>query len=142
MSYIKKVNQKNIVDISFKDMMEGLEPYVLEELPEGAIGDADALQQIDEMIGRLANLYAYMMSLWARVADHANTLKLLDAQSEYTIMMRKRDALYELARAVRYKHEAASRMLTAHQELEGSNVPFDRADHEGRKMRTWGAVSD
>lgn len=136
MSYIPDVTAENVSEIPFNEMMRGLRSYVLEEVPEGTNADPEVLQDIDRLIGRFANLYSYLIYLYAVVANEANRLKLIDAGESYKLMVRKKDALYELARAVRYKHQACSRMLTAYQEEESpSHPPFDRADYQGREKR-------
>lgn len=144
---IPNVTAQNVVALPFKDMLKGLEPYVLEPVPEGAAGDAEALHAIDRLIGRFANLYTYMIFLYSVVAHESLAMKLLGDDTAYSILQRKKDALYELARGVRYKHEACSRMLTAHITGQEGKAPFDRIDHQARaqkagkkSMHGWEAV--
>lgn len=147
--FIPAVTVNNVIEMGYKEMLEGLEPFVLEEIPEGAAGSPEALLAADRLIGRFANLYSYLIYLFSHVSNEANRMKLMGDNEVYSILTRKKDSLYELARAVRYKHEACSRMLTAHNMAESEEV-FDRVDHQarakraapkkGKRMKAWEAV--
>lgn len=144
--YIPEVTVNNIFEIPFREMLDGISPYALEEVPEGTGRDPDVLHEIDMLLGRFANLYSYLIHLYAAVANEANRLQLSGATDEYKIMVRKKEALYEIARSVRYKHEAVSRMLTVYQEEE---EPFERPNYQAReerqkkrrRMKEWGNVT-
>lgn len=128
------VTTDTLVDMPFRDFLSALEPWLLEPVPEGAEGDPEVLRQIDRLLGRFANLYSYLVFLHAFASYEAKRLSLAGAQQEYSLMIEKRDALYEFSRAVKQKKEACSRMLTVWQEETGSDN-FDRVDYEGREER-------
>ena len=128
------VSVNNLTQISFENMMKGLSPFVLEPLPEGGAGDPVVLAKIDRQLGRLANLYAYLVYLWAHASSETNKYKLRGADAEYHVMMRKKEALYELSRAVKLKWEAASRMITVQQEQDEEET-FERANYPARSAR-------
>lgn len=130
-TYIPTVTPENVISISFREMMDGITPYALIEVPEGA-SDPESLQQIDDLLGKLANLYSYLIVLYSHVANEAARLKIIGLRDEYSLMVRKKDALFEIARGIRYKHQACSRKITAHQEEEGL---YERADYRGREER-------
>jgi hypothetical protein len=141
--YIPKVTIKNVTRISFKKMLLALKPYTQEHIPEGILHDPDAYTEIERLIGRTANLYAYLMHLYAYVANETTRAKLVGDTELKDKLMRKRDALFELGRAVHYKQEACSRMLTA--ALGYDKGVFERVDGKAReeqadgrkKMRGW-----
>lgn len=144
---IPSVTVNNIEDIGFLEMVEGLTPYVLEEIPEGtADGDEETMQRIDRLLGRFANLYTYLVLLYAVSADHANRARVLGNDEKYKALIRKKDALYELSRGVKLKWQACSRMLT--KAIEDDDEPYERASYsnraqkkDSRKMKGWGDVS-
>lgn len=146
-NYIPTVTVRNVVGMTFKDMLEALHPYVLEEVPEGILQDADAYQEIERLIGRFSNMYSYLIYLYAHLANQVNVAKRKGNTDKKDRLIRKRDAIYELARAIRYKHEACSRMLTAALGYEESQV-FEKVDGKGREekvknrrtMHGWDAV--
>ena len=145
--YIPTVTIKNVAVMPFNKMLKALQPYALEIIPEGIQQDPDAYQEIERLIGRFANIYSYMIYLYAYLANQVNKAKLVGDMSLKDKMIRKRDAMYELARSVRYKHEACSRMLTAALGYDEGKV-FERPDGKGReeragkrkKMRGWDSV--
>lgn len=143
---IPSVTINNIEDIGFLEMIEGLEPFVLEEIPEGTDGSEEVMNEIDRLLGRFANLYTYLVMLYAVVADHSNRARVLGNDEKYKALVRKKDALYELSRGVKLKWQACSRMLT--KAIEDEDEPFERANYprrsekkEQRQMKGWGDVS-
>lgn len=146
--YIPTVTIKNVTGMGFKKMLLALKPYTQEHIPEGILGDPDAYIEIERLIGRTANIYAYMVYLQAYVANQVNVAKRAGDIEKKESLIRKRDALYELARAVKYKHSACSRMLTAALGYEEEKKVFERPDGKAReekakdkfkdrKMRGW-----
>lgn len=124
----------NVIDVKFSEFLDGLRPILTEEIPEGTRGDPEALTEIDRLIGRFANTYSYLITLYSVVANEANRLKMIGNQTEYHIMMRKKESLFEFARAIRYKQEACSRMLTMHMAMTEDDV-FDQVDYKGRAKK-------
>lgn len=103
------------MDVPFKELLESIGTIALEKLPEGGYNDPDRLQQIDKMLGRFANYYAYLMYLWAHVSNATNTRKLMGDTTGHLDAAKRKETLYELAQAIKMKHESASRMLTVQQ---------------------------
>lgn len=143
-NYIPKVTIDNVTKMPFKKMLLALQPYTQEHVPEGVLHDPDAYTEIERLIGRLANIYAYLIHLYAYVANQVNVSKRKGDSERREKLTRKKDALYELARAVRYKHEACSRMLTAALNYNEKQV-FERPDGkareetaETRRLHGWG----
>jgi len=141
--YIPSVTVKNVTKMKFSEMLTLLKPYVLEFIPEGILGDQDAYGEIERLLGRFANIYAYLMYLYSHVANETNRAKHADDTVRKDMLTQKKNALFELARAVRYKHEACSRMLTAALGQEKHNAVFETADIKSRvrKVGGWEAVS-
>lgn len=129
----KILTANNVVDHDLAEILEILEPYVLEEIPEGTIGHDEAKMEIDRLLGRFANLYAYIITLWAHVS-HAQAMARSEGDSKRgSYLTKMRDALWELSRAVKLKWQACSRLITSAQEEE--EHPFERADYHGREEK-------
>jgi hypothetical protein len=140
----------NLRSVSFSDMLAALRPLVLEEVPEDALNDPEVLTDLDRLMGRFANLYSLLIDLHAAALDWASRFKLVDNDAEYQVMMKKKDALWELSRAVKLKYEACSRKLTLHIEAEErdtqpANYPARQERAKGRgkpkPIRGWGNVT-
>jgi hypothetical protein len=115
---------------------------VLERVPEGIAGNAEALQEVDRLIGRFANIYAYLAVLFGQVGHLAREVKK-DDKGEYEQLMAKKDALYRIIQAVELKWRACSRQVTVETE---SEVAFERPNYAARTeraqrpMQGWEAV--
>lgn len=142
---IPSLTTNNVNEIAFVDLIDAISPFALEEVPEGTGGDPDALTELDRLMGRFANLYGYLIHLWAASSDWMNRYKVMgDTDAERT-MRRKKDALWEISRVVKLKYEACSRMITAHVEerqgqMGGPNYQRRQARAEGKKMQSWDTV--
>lgn len=125
---VESLTINNLSTVSFKEMLDILEPLVLTEIPEG---DFDK-KRLDFLLSRLANLHAYLWTLWCHAtSERARLKKIDDVKAEN--MQKKKEALYALAGAVKLKYEAVSRKITV--ALEDEDEPVDRADYEGRRAR-------
>lgn len=113
----------------FTDVLDGLTPYVLVAVPEGALNDDEALTHIDYLIGYFANLHAYLLMLYAYAAEEVIRLKAASRTQEASVIIKKRDAFYELSRAVKLKHAACSRLVTISSERDEL---FDSPDYKRR----------
>lgn len=139
------VNTTNVMSMPFLEFLEALGTIALEKLPEGGINDPDRLTQIDKMLGRFANYYAYLMYLWAFTSNMTNSRKLMqDKGPAHLDAAKRKETLYEIAQAVKMKHEATSRMLTVQQVLEdqrhehrvyNKDTPFSATRDEVRQAR-------
>lgn len=136
-NYIPNVTVNNLVDMSFMDMLDGISPYVLEEVPE--VSNKKDLEKIDKLLARFANLYAYLLHLYSFVAYEARKAKASDLTHEWKELVRKKEALHELASGVKMKWKACSRLVTFHLK---DNEVFDRVDYENRNkgMKGWKTV--
>src|SRR5690606_35464603 len=123
---IESLSVNNLRDMPFNRMLEELRPLVLEPVPHGTGGDAETLLLLDQQLGKFANLYTYLLNLHAYASNETKRLKLLDDDTGYAVMVRKRDALYNLASGVKRKWEAVSRMITL---ALGDSDVFDRRDY-------------
>lgn len=124
----------------FQEVIDGLVPYVLEGVPEGALNDDEALTRIDYLIGHFANLYAYLISLYVYASEEVIRLKVAARSQEATVVIRKRDAFYELARAAKLKHAACSRLVTISSEQDDLFESPDYKRRSGRKKGGWDHV--
>lgn len=144
-SYIPAVTVKNVSDMPFKKLLKSLRPYVSEQVPEGVLGDVDAYQKVEEQLGRFANLYAYMIELYAFVSHNVRVAKRSGDKKLADELTGKRDAIYELARAVKYKYDACSRMLTAvlgfDEKDTHDSVNVESRKRNNKKMKGWANVS-
>lgn len=144
LDYISGVTVKNIAEMPFPRMLELLSPHLLERVPEGIMGDKDALNLVDQQIGRFANLYAYLSVLFGFVGSEARRWKASD-RPRYESLMAKKDALYRFLQAVELKWRSCSRQVTIETE---SEVDFERPNYgarqdkaAGRRVSGWDAVS-
>lgn len=130
---VSSVTVNNIAEIGYQKMLEGIMPLVLIEVPEGTNGGDPAVMTIlDGLMGKYANIYAYLITLFAAAAGAAERYRIMDADDKQKDCIRKKDALWELSRAVKLKYQACSRMLTKHIE-DDEDLP-ERADVRGRAM--------
>lgn len=147
--YIPEVTVENIDELSMVDVLRGIKPYCLEPVPEGIIDHPDGVKIVDRLIGRFANLYAYLMFLYGHLNSESNRLKLIGDDMGYSISVKKKDSIFEIARAVRYKQEACSRMLTALLREADDDEVFDQPNHgnrmkkeqDRRRVSGWNAVA-
>lgn len=134
------LSAQNIHEISFMSMLKQLEPLVLEPVPEGTQGTDEALAVVDLMLGRLANTYTFLTHAWALAGFHAGRFKAMGDEARFKDCVLKRETLYRLARAVEFKYQAASRMLTLHIE-ENEDLP-ERVDVRRRAGRAEGIFAE
>jgi hypothetical protein len=116
--YIEGVTIQNIKSMKFDEMLEKIGDIALERLPEGSRGSASALANIDVALGRFANLYSYLIHLWAYLSNEAEKQALMAKDENWKMLLRKKDAVYEIAQAVKGKRESASRMLAVPDRLD------------------------
>ena len=109
--YIEEVTIHNVTTIKFDKLLEHIGEIALELLPEGGLNDSNRLHQIDVSLGRFANLYSYLIHLYAFVSYQAERQANISKDGIWKDLLRRKDALYEIAQAVKGKRESASRML-------------------------------
>lgn len=127
---IANLSVKELRTVSFPEMLRLLGPLVTVKVPEGTQDNINEKKRLDYLLGRSANLYAYLRYLWAAASYERVRLMKIDTDAAED-MLKKKEALYELGSAVKLKYEAVSRMVTVALEDE---LP-DRADHQGRVAR-------
>lgn len=144
------VTVDNVMTMPYKDLLEAIGTIALEKLPEGGYNDPERLQQLDRLLGRLANFHSYLIYLWAFVSNTTNSRKLMGNSEGHLDAAKRKETLYELAASVKLKHEATSRMLTVQQLLDdekhehrvyNKGTPFEGVDARPApaKSRTTGA---
>lgn len=131
-THIQGLNINELKTVSFPKMLEILAPFVLVHLPEGTSENIDAKRRLDYLLGRCANMYAYLNTLGAYASYERARMKAMN-DSGAEDMLKKKEALYELATAMKLKYEAVSRMLTVALKLD--NETPDQPDYEGRRGR-------
>lgn len=150
LDYIPAVTTRNVLEMPFDDFLEALRPYLLERVPEGVLGQpSDVMMEVDRLIGRFANVYAYLSVLLAYVWAKAREVKSTD-KAEFERRMAKKEALYRFCRSVELKWQASSRQVTVETE---SELDFERPAYGARSERSrehkpqaagrtkgWGAV--
>lgn len=128
-STIESLTVNNLGDTPFKKMLEILTPLVLSEVPEGE--DTNSARRLDFLLARMANLHAYLRVLWC-VATHERARAVKVGLPNADEWAKKKEALYELANAVKLKYEAVSRKVTVKLESEDEDKP-ERASYDARR---------
>lgn len=126
------INVNNIRSCTFADLMAMLQSHTLVLVPNGT-REEGAMEKIDYLLGYFANTYTHLMVLWAQASHDTNRAKAISSE-EHAQMNKKKEALYEVAQAVKLKHAAVSRMLTVKVETDGDKI-FDSPDLAGRADR-------
>ncbi len=127
---IEQVSTANLATISFIDMLNIYRPFVLVDIPEDA-STIDMKKRLDYLLARCANLYAYFSFMGAFASyERARFKKIDDTKAED--MLKKKEALFELASAMKLKYEACSRKITLAVAEEGDSKVVDRVNYESR----------
>ncbi len=104
-------------------------PYVLVDVPES---ESDSTRKRNHyLLARTANLHAYLQLLAVHAAYERARLKAIGS-AKADDMLKKKEALYELAGAVKLKYEAVSRQITLSMGEEDDRHVHDRPDYEAR----------
>jgi len=123
----------------FREVLDGLTPYIMQQIPEGAIDDPGALREIDRLIGRFSNLHSYLTMLYCYASDEVSRLQAAGRTEEKLFMGRRKDGFHRLIRAVENKHEACSRMVT----ISSKEDLYERPNYQKRSGRGgWDEVDD
>lgn len=118
---IENLTIKTVSKMPFNELLEKVGEAALVPVPHGTLNDPEVLTKIDFQLGYFANLYAFLMYLWAFMSSETNKAKAVGT-AEHSAANKKKEALYELAKAVNIKRESVSRMLTIKVELESENT--------------------
>lgn len=126
-----KVIPSSLFTMSVSDIVKAVSERVFQEIPEQVKGNDD-LAKIEEMLARLANDYAYLVTLVGYARNYSRQLKRAgkDSKEMWEDMLDKVSALEEMSSAVKLQYQAVSRILTI------KTYSMDGADmHEYRKER-------
>src|SRR5690606_38884260 len=111
----KPVTPTSLLTMSVDEILGSLYQYVVGDIPEG-INDGNDLQQLEYYLGRLGNDYAYIIELLSYSRNYVRRLKRIDEKARYEDMMDIRDALADMASAIKLKYQAVSRQLTTYEQ--------------------------
>lgn len=132
------LDTKNVMRVSFNEMLRMLEPMALEPIPSGKLNDPDMMMKLDELLSTFANNHAYLIYLWAFVSAKTNEYKLVGNTAEHSIATKKKEALYGIASAVKLKWDAVSRKITVRVE---TNYGEGRDKRKYDKPEDWRLMS-
>lgn len=127
-----KVTPSSLFTMSVDDIVKAVSARVLHDIPENEEKSNDDLAKIEGMLARLANDYAYLVTLAGYARNYVRRLKRegKDSKEMYEDMMDKRTVIEEMADAVKLQYQAVSRILTV------KTYSMDQQDmHEYRKER-------
>lgn len=125
----KPVTPTSLLTMSVDEILGSLYKYIVGDIPEG-VNDGNDLQQLEYYLGRLGNDYAYIVELLSYSRNYVRRLKRMDEKVRYEDMMDIRDALADIASAIKLKYQAVSRQLTTYEQR------MDEVDFRGyRKER-------
>lgn len=112
--YDKSVTLHNLGKLSFDEMLAAVSPFLREKIPEGTGKNNENLPEIDRHLGRLPNIYAWLMELWAHASNQSSFWLRSEGKTsaKYGDWVRKKDTLYELANAISLKWKGCSRMVS------------------------------
>lgn len=129
------ITPNNVDRVDFDELLNTVAHISLVEIPDPI---DENMGEIIGLIQYFANVYSYLIALYAR-CNYLSAVKKHDGNSdEATLLIRRKDALYEIARGVRYKQEACSRLLTG--KMASDEVGhWDRPDIQGREsnIKSW-----
>ena len=108
-----KVNPSSLFTMSVDDIVRAVSARVLQEIPENVKTNED-LARIEEMLARLANDYAYLVTLAAYSQNYSRRLKREGKESKemWEDMLDKNAAIESMSSAVKLQYQAVSRILT------------------------------
>lgn len=128
---IENLSVNNLASTPFATMLQTIAPYVLVDIPEDASA-VDMKKRLDFLLARTANLHAFLTYLAVFASEQRAVLKKSGSAEAAEDMLKKKEALYELASAVKLKYEACSRKITLAMSEEGDDKVSDRVDYSGR----------
>lgn len=119
-----------LITLSVGEIIKSISEQVFEEIPE-EVG-ADEMRKIEISLARLSNNYAYVVELLSYSRNYVRQLKRSGNKEKYEDMMDIRDALENIASAVKLQYQSVSRILTVKQQTMSYNDL-----HEYRKGSTY-----
>lgn len=127
---IDNLTVNNLAEVPFAQMLTILAPYVLVDIPEDA-SNVDMKKRLDFLLARTANLHAYLTFLGVHASHQRAILKGKQPEAAED-MLKKKEALYELASATKLKYEACSRKITLAMSEDSENDLRESANHANR----------
>ena len=111
----KPVTPTSLLTMSVDEILKSLYQYIVGDIPEG-VNNGNDLQQLEYYLGRLGNDYAYIVELLSYSRNYVRRLKRMNEKVRYEDMMDIRDALADMASAIKLKYQAVSRQLTTYEQ--------------------------
>ncbi|AZS49246.1 hypothetical protein BpsS140_00053 [Bacillus phage vB_BpsS-140] len=124
-----RITLSRLATLSAVEVVERLSNSILEDVPEG-ITTEDDIKKLEILLGRLPNNYAYVVELLGYSRSMVRTYKREKEKEKYENAMDLRDALENIASAIKLQYQGVSRMLTAYEQRDEENKM-----HEYRKER-------
>ena len=127
----KQITPTSLFTLSVSEVIDIISNRVLSDIPEGINSEEDVVQ-LERLLGRLPNDYAYVIELLNHARYYVRYLKRKKLKEEYEDMMDKRDALESIANALKLQYQGVSRMITTYeQRREENNMHEYRKDPRG-----------
>ena len=114
------MNKTSLLTMSVHGVIDDLREKVLGEVPQG-ITNMEDVEHLEVLLGKLPNDYAYVVSMLGYARNYVRELKRQKDKDRYEDMMDKRDALENIASAIKLQYQGVSRMLTAHEQRRDEN---------------------
>lgn len=118
------VTPSSLFTMSVGEIIESLSNTVLNDIPEGINGPND-IDNMEYLLGKLPNDYAYVISLLGNARSYVRQLKRKGMKEQYEDMMDKRDALSDIASAIKLKYQGLSRMVTTFEQRNNSTEMWE-----------------
>lgn len=106
----QNITHNNVHLIEWEDLIQTLADLTLKEIPDPS---DENMAEIISLMKYFANVYSWLTVMYARCSVEATAMRAAGMDKvEVDLMTRRKDAIYEISRGVRYKQEACSRLLT------------------------------
>lgn len=127
----KQITPTSLFTLSVSEVINIISNRVLSDIPEGINSEEDVVQ-LERLLGRLPNDYAYVIELLSHARYYVRYLKRKKLKEEYEDMMDKRDALESIANALKLQYQGVSRMITTYEQRREENNMYEyRKDPRG-----------
>lgn len=120
----KQITSINLFTLSVSEIINTISDRVLGDIPEGINSEED-VAQLERLLGRLPNDYAYVIGLLSHARSYVRYLKRQKLKEEYEDMMDKRDALESIANALKLQYQGVSRMITTYEQRREENGMYE-----------------
>lgn len=120
----KQITPTSLFTLSVPEVISIISDRVLSDIPEGISSEEDVVQ-LERLLGRLPNDYAYVIELLSHARYYVRYLKRKKLKEEYEDMMDKRDALESIANALKLQYQGVSRMITTYEQRREENNMYE-----------------